>query len=384
MADHTSIIDDHFSKEWLLLLYLCRRLKEKESHTVAELIGSGIDWDEFETLALRHGVAAAIQENLRKFGSAPAESKDRFEGIYRSCLRSNILKISEIDRIAESLKAEGIEWISLKGAVASEIISGDIGLYPADDIDILVKPEDIDKCRNVLERMGYELMDREFDDFRDYFLKERYHISFSRENHVVEVHWNLLFRYFTADPHFWWQDSFVVESSGRNYRFLSPERDVLYNVFRAFSKGFSRLKFLLLLKEIIGYSKGSLDWVELSRYADSFGMKGVVAITLRLVRDRLDGDVPDSIVDIKGTRLRYLYGHAIKLLQRGEEAKATEKVFLAFMKDDMIDAAGVLLRRIFPSRGEIVSRYGTHNNPLQTAAQYLLNPLKMLVNRHRR
>ncbi len=88
--------------------------------------------------------------------------------------------VSELDRLIDGLNKKGIEVISLKGATASEKIFGDIALYPSGDIDILIKVEDIDSVRKFLEADGYTLNDKCFDEYRDYFIRELYHISLSK------------------------------------------------------------------------------------------------------------------------------------------------------------------------------------------------------------
>lgn len=160
------------------------------------VISGDLNWGMFTSLSIQHGTAAMVCKNLLERQNVPAEVRDRFRGIYHNNLKSNILRISELDRVIDILEKGDIDVISLKGASASEKVFGDIGIYPSDDIDVLVKVPDIDRVRKILEADGYKLNDIGFDEFRDYFIKELYHINLSKGHFTIEPHWNLFMRYF--------------------------------------------------------------------------------------------------------------------------------------------------------------------------------------------
>ena len=184
------------------------------------LIPAPINRDAFISLCNKHGTTAIVYKNLLKLSAVPQHIIDKFEKVYYTQLRQNILMVSELDRLIDGLNSEGIEVISLKGATASEAIFGDIGLYPSGDLDILVRIEDIDRTRRVLESIGYTLNDKGFDEYREFFLRELYHINLSNGRFTIEPHWNLFMRYFTTPPEFWWEESIEVSSGGKKYRFF--------------------------------------------------------------------------------------------------------------------------------------------------------------------
>jgi len=213
------------------LLFLLSRVDPEAAvlEKAQSLISPTFNWDSFTSLSIKHGTSAIIYRNLLRLKDIPQVVIDKFQNIYNNSLRSNILMVSELDRLIDGMNKTGIEVISLKGATASEKIFGDIGLYPSGDIDILVKVEDIDRVREFLEADGYKLNDKGFDEYREYFIKELYHINLSNGKYTIEPHWNLFMRYFTTPPEFWWKECIIVSSGGRQYKFLSPEKNVLYN-----------------------------------------------------------------------------------------------------------------------------------------------------------
>jgi hypothetical protein len=293
--------------------------------------------------------------------------------------------VSELDRIIEGLSKRGIEVISLKGATASEKIFGDIALYPSGDIDILVKIKDIDETRKFLESEGYQLNDVGFHEYRDYFIKDLYHISMSNDRYTIEPHWNLFFRYFTTPQEFWWEESIEVSSGGKNYRFLSPEKNILYTAFRLFSKGFTHLRFLVMVAEIVRYYHNIVDWGKLFAYAKECKFENTLRLVMRLCHEFLGAPVPYQYTDITSLRAKVIYRRAEEMVFIEEDIHPLNKALFAFLRDDVMGTVSVLLRRLFPSMGEIVSRYRLTAGSGKAFAYYtyyILNPIMLLKRKH--
>ncbi|MEW6107761.1 MAG: nucleotidyltransferase family protein [Nitrospirota bacterium] len=372
------------SKETNLLLFLSRVMPEAPILEQAQsLIFSGVDWESLLSISIKHGTSNFIYKNLLKLKHIPQDVLKRFQGINNNTIRSNIRLTSETDRLLDRLNEAGIETIVLKGPITSEKIFGNIGLYPSGDIDMLVKVDDIDRARRSLESEGYELIDKGFDEYRDFFIKELYHISLTNGRYTIEVHWNLFYRYFTAPPEFWWDESMIVASAGRQYRFLSPEKNILYTSFRLFSKAFSPLRFLVIVAEIVRYYKDETDWEKLFSYAGKYKFENVLRVNLRLSHDLLGAPAPERCISIKGLRMKMLHKTVCGMILKGDNLHPLNKVLITFLRDDISGAFKVLIRRMFPSMGEIVSRYKLPADSFKATAYYILNPILVLMNRHR-
>jgi hypothetical protein len=370
-------------KETELLLLLSRVNPETPVLDTANLlVAPGIDWDSFVVASVKSGTANLIYKNLLRLHNIPGDVLERFRNMYNNSVRNNILMVSEHDRIIDGLNDLSVDVISLKGPIASEEIFGDIGIYPSGDLDILVRIEDMGETCQYLESIGYCLVDQAFVAYRDYFIHERYHISFSNGRYVIEPHWNLFYRYFTTPPEFWWDESITISSGGRKYLSLSPEKNVLYNAFRLFSKVFSELRFLAMLAEIVHRYEKELDWGKLFLYAKEYKFENLLRLTMRLSRDLLGAPVPEDRAEIRGLVPHMLYKTARRMTLRGESDYPMNKIFLAFLRDDFVGALKVILRRLFPSQGEIVSRYRLPVDSRRAMVYYFLNPLLLLMNRH--
>jgi hypothetical protein len=59
------------------------------------------------------------------------------------------------------------------------------------------------------------------------------------------------------------------------------------------------------------------------------------------------------------------------------------KAGLLFLRDDLKGISRILLRRLFPPMGEIVSRYGLTPGTGKAVAYYAFNPMLLLLKKHR-
>ncbi|HXX54206.1 MAG TPA: nucleotidyltransferase family protein [Thermodesulfovibrionales bacterium] len=373
------------SPETKLLLLLSRVCPSRSALDTAQVcIDEGLDWGILVSQSSHHGTYSIVYKNLLKLNSVPAHVLDTFKNAYNSTLRLNIQLISELDRILLALEKRSIPAIPLKGPTASEAIFGDIGLYPGGDIDILVKLEDLDRTIQYLESADYALSDKGFDHYRKFFIRELYHLRFSNGKNVIEPHWNLFFRYFEATPEFWWKDYILTRSGETLYRFLSPEKNIMYNSFRLFSKAFFQLRFLVMLAELIRHYEQKTDWNLLFAYAEGFGFESVLRVTLRLASELLGAPIPAEYIEIRKKRIKLLYNTAHRMAIRGGDVHPLRKVSLIFLKDDLSGIIRILLRRLFPSMGEIVLRYGLPVRSFKAVVYYALNPFLLSLREHRK
>ncbi len=385
MEKETYVRSKHLSRETELLIFLSRVNPEAAVLEQAQLlISPTFDWNSFASLSIKHGTSAIVYKNLIKLQNIPQDVLNKFRGIYNNSLRSNVLMISELDRLIDGLNKKGIEIISLKGATASEKIFGDIALYPSGDIDILMKVEDVGKVKEFLKSEGYSLNDTGFDKYREFFIKELYHISLSNGRYTIEPHWNLFFRYFETPPEFWWEESFTVSSGDREYRFLSPEKNILYTSFRLFSKGFVHLRFLVLIAEIVKYYKDEVDWDRLFNYARKYKFENVLRVILKMSYNLIGSPVPPKYTLIERLRIKILYQKALKMVFREDVVHPLDKILFAFLRDDLSGAFKVLFHRLFPSMGEIVSRYKLTTGSVKAKVYYILNPVMLMMRKHQK
>jgi hypothetical protein len=141
---------------------------------------------------------------------------------------SNMLFLHNAERVRQRLEQEGIQVVYLKGAAFLDTLYDDISDRPMCDVDILVKHEDRDRTRTVLEAIGYQ---RHFPSTRAETNRQAYNWAYCGQEpyrHFLEVHTSFCQRQRHAvDYEGLWQRVVRYPTEQREVPTLSPEDTVL-------------------------------------------------------------------------------------------------------------------------------------------------------------
>ena len=167
----------------LLLLLSRMDFSSEQKRLIAEELKSFNEWKLLAGLAVRHGVAALIWQNLSDLGHAgevPATERTLLEGLrFKS-----IARVSWITEAAAGVTAlleqEGIKVVLLKGLSLEHTVYGSKGLRQMSDADLLVAPSDALRARDILVREGFRSMSLKSPLYR--------HIILDLGNHLPELH----------------------------------------------------------------------------------------------------------------------------------------------------------------------------------------------------
>jgi hypothetical protein len=167
-----------------LLLQLCSIAPgREEKEPVMREAESFSNWKLFTDLAVRHGVAALVWQNMSDLSltkPVPEPERTILEG---SRLRS-ITRVAYITSVAGDvvsiLGKEGIRVLLLKGLALEHQIYGSRGLRQMSDADLLVAPEEALRARDILIREGFVSMPMKSKLYR--------HIILDLGNHLPELH----------------------------------------------------------------------------------------------------------------------------------------------------------------------------------------------------
>lgn len=321
-------------------------------------------------LAAMNGVLPLLYHNLKTPEGILENVVDRMRSAYLWTVGENVRKGGETIKVLAQLRENDVEAVPLKGPVASDVIFGNPGLYPSGDLDVLVKPADLERTKKLLLDAGY----REGEATEADMLESSYHINFQKDRYFLEVHWNLTFRYFDVPPDFWWEDTRVAQYQGVEVLALSPERYLLYTIFRLYSHAFRPLRFIVLVTEIIRRYEKEVNWQKLFDLSSTHKMERLVRFALKLSHDLLGCPVPGEVL----TR-RFCGFHSLKRLVLSglfSDVKKIHRRMLLFttLQQTPLDTLRVLFRRVFPLAAEIRLRYRLPADSKKIYLYYLLNP----------
>ncbi|MDA3918840.1 MAG: nucleotidyltransferase family protein [Deltaproteobacteria bacterium] len=328
------------------------------------------------SLALANGVAGFIYKNSRALNIFPDKINLNLRNVYRQTAFRNILMFGKTLAVLKLLSDNKISAIPLKGATASDLLFNDFGVYPSGDIDILVHPSKLSESKRILCNHGgfsqiHEISEQDL-------LSNHYHLIFRKKNISLEVHWNLVKRYFSIPADFWWQESKEFEWDRINTFELSIERYILYNIFRLFDHCFYPLRFFILLGGIIHQNVDNINWSKLINFAAHYKMKKLVVFTLRLLKDMLNTNIPENLIQEKFLGYNSFKALVFSGIFSGIQRKHQRMMFYTLLLIESKILFNILVRRIFPSRGELRLRYNIPSKSNKIYLYYILNPLLLL------
>jgi len=256
----------------------------------------------------------------------------------RAALGFSLLQQAALGEVLDRLGAAGIEALAFKGPVLAALLTGDPSLRESTDLDLLVRPRDLEAAGRAVESLGYERAVPVHARARALHLRLGCEAPFVREDGIVlDLHWRLAppFHSFVIapegaippdgalDPEGLWRRSRTVPLGGRAVRTLADEHHFLYLAFHGGKSLWARLGWVA---DVAAFVEGGphLDWEEVRGLAAATGTRRALAVALRLARDLLGARLPPgAAAAAEGDReSRALALHFRRALERGEPAAA--------------------------------------------------------------
>jgi hypothetical protein len=139
------------------------------------------------------GISSQVYYLLKRFGmleTAPDFFRKQLKHNYTQALYHNILIRNQTEQLLNHFETNRIDVIPLKGVLFAETYFGDFGARWTSDIDLLVRPSQLEKAIQCAAELGYN-QEAELIPFH-------FHRSFSKafkdspKPLTVELHWNVL------------------------------------------------------------------------------------------------------------------------------------------------------------------------------------------------
>lgn len=374
---------DNLSNEQQLMLLLS--IPNQTQEVINKISGflnakySSIDFQKVYEIAVLNGVSPLLYKNSGNYNNLPQSFRDKLYNAYMHFLKNNVLNAEETVRLLDNLQRNGINVIPLKGSIASEIIFDDAGIYPATDIDILVRQGDLEKSEKIILGCGYEKI--RFPEPID-LLTSHYHFIYKKENFFLELHWNLVKRYFNVSPDFWWQEIKTMHYSKIELKTLNSERYIIYGIFRLFDHCFTPLKFFVFISGLISKYEKEIDWEKLLFYARFYKMERLIVFTLNLINEMFYTPCSDKVLKRRNADYNFFKSKVIENIFLENKKEHLKMLLFSLLLDSPMDYFKLMVKRIFPSKSEIRLRYGLPLHSKKVYAYYLINPFLVFLRKN--
>lgn len=161
------------------------------------------DWHAVAELACEHRVQAVVISAVRDRRDVPPDARARLDAAAAVVTIQSLGAIAAIREIRDGFASVGLEYLAWKGPALSAQAWDDAARRSFDDVDIVVRPEDVDRARTILAGLGWRARHADMDaqQERAVFAGQRA-LSFVRDGtpSLLELHWAFGARRYAGFP----------------------------------------------------------------------------------------------------------------------------------------------------------------------------------------
>ena len=375
-----------FSNEQKLILYCSQaRANTADLERIKALSTLSMDWRYVSNTALSKGIAPLLYYNLKKIHphhDIPPSTIEHLKGVYLSNTAKNTYLGNELCRLLRGFSEKCIDVMVLKGASLANLVYPDVGLRMYNDIDLIIKKEDLPAVEKFIPELGYVSID---DASKQRFYEEKhYHLApfiHSDKKILLEIHWNVT-NIFPLDINRWWESSRMEKIMDFSARVLSPNDLFQHLCIHTSNHGFRNidLRDLCDIAECIKHYGEEIDWTLFQKEIDSYPINREVYSILYYVKSMFCSDE---------TCLNWLtYQKAdltlISLLEElifceDRDMVLTEAISKIMVKNSLKDKLGVMINDFFPDRKFMSERYSLPWFSKRIYFYYLVRPLMKII-----
>ncbi|WP_168733822.1 nucleotidyltransferase family protein [Metabacillus sediminilitoris] len=188
----------------------------------------------------------------------PLFFQNRLKNTFIKVLLRNTFLKKQTETILNTFDKLSIPAIPLKGVLFAEKYFGHLAARSTSDIDLLIKPEDLDKVIKTLKEIGYTIEEKNAPD--------HFHCSLSKEVSnspiplTVEIHWNIL-KENTSNFKIegFWEQAIPLENF-KHIKELSAYHTFYMICIHAWRHNLDSMKHFLDITEIIYFLGEEIDY----------------------------------------------------------------------------------------------------------------------------
>jgi len=193
MIDFKKYTEQKFSEELKLLIFLSQ---DKLSSFFPENLNN-IDWGEFVDLTIKHRLVSHVLQHSKYLAeNLPIPIYEKLIDVRLKHSKTSLNYAIHAIRIFQEFKENNIQHMFFKGPLLSLELYNDIGYRNFGDIDVLVKKQDAEKAKDLLEELGFscvypKIKLTEKQKEINYSISHHYQFVHPVQPIHIELHWNI-------------------------------------------------------------------------------------------------------------------------------------------------------------------------------------------------
>jgi hypothetical protein len=291
-----------------LLLALCAgALDEAGRAHAASRLGHPVDWQRLSALAVLHGVVGLVRHNLLALHAAASVPEPSWRAMDQAAAQiafDGMVQQRQLASVISVLRSVAIEPLLLKGFALADLVYPDPVTRPSQDLDVLVRPDQVERACQALARMGCTLPSQVTVDVQR---ANAYDLAvvlppMAGLATLLELHWNLAPRnLFTLDLDLWRARAETFEVAGQPVLRFSPEDMLLHLALHMRKHRYVGLRWLCDVAELLRRFAGPasprpLDWQYVLGAGRASGLTVLLHTSLSLAHRLLRAPIEPALL----------------------------------------------------------------------------------------
>jgi hypothetical protein len=256
---------DGATPEGKALIYCCHtNLSPSILEKLESLLRTSINWEYFKQLAKFHGVIPLVSHALKKLPSsciADGTLKEYSSYVQASLVLKQLI-VQEMLTISRVFSQEGITVVPLKGPILALSIYERLEYREFQDLDLLVKPGDMSRAREILLSLGYTRRKGQSEETLYNNLTKKNNMFLIDLQHGL---WGTSF-YFSLDHEIFWSNLEKIQIQDQEILSFSPEILLILLCLHGNKHVWEYGKWICDIAELLRV-KPNLDWMRVSNLA---------------------------------------------------------------------------------------------------------------------
>jgi len=284
------------------LLVCCARTRVDSAvaQKISDLLNDSLDWDYIFNEAEENSVTPLLGRNLRALAGdrIPAVMLERLKNACRANTIRCLFLSAELTKILDLFRARGIQAIAYKGPALAVQAYGDVTLRQFEDLDIIIRQNDLQKANEVMLGLGYR---PRFEwilssSSASSLVPGEYNYRDDKRRVMVELHTELTLRHFPKVPDLedFSKRLVPVNLNDREVPTFSVEDALIVLSVHGAKDFWERFSWIADISELV-QRYPSLDWDATICRAESLDAERMLHTGLLLATGLFDAEVPDEV-----------------------------------------------------------------------------------------
>ncbi len=368
------------------LLILCAQhgIPGNKHEGTSSLLSPRIKWDGFLNDAISHGIAPLVHKSMKDIfdkTSVPQEVRDKLADIYHGNLARNVYIRSELERILRVFNEKGIEVMLLKGAALAGTVYGDIGLRAMSDIDLLVRPECLDRVKEIMSDLAY--VAESGARAEEWYKKNHFHLPpfiHKEKPIIVEIHWNVTVDSPGINVNEWWGRAREIKLGEASVLIPSPEDMVLHLCISIYHGNYNKaaLRGLCDIIHTIRYFSEKTDWKLFREAVGQSEIARPVYSILFLIRKYFDSS-KQSLSWLDRVQVDLKFTAMVEKIIFNSDSDSYTVFMQSLAADTKWKKTKIFFNAIFSSRDKMSERYLVQSDSAKVYLYYAYRPIELSV-----